>query len=99
MKTGGKVRTQTYSDAPDLFYSLRVARIRKISVPDKFVSRHEKGKSLPRRVGPGDFAHVEELASMEGQPFDEEFYVIDFDSTGVEGTGVALTFIDPRRGC
>jgi len=35
---------------------------------------------------------------MEGQPFDKEFDVIDFDSTGVEGTGVPLTFIDPTPG-
>jgi hypothetical protein len=46
--TGAKVPNQTYADVPDLFYHLRVARIRKISVPDKFVSRHERGRSLPR---------------------------------------------------
>ena len=67
-------------------------------MPDRFVSRHDKGKSLPTRVGPADFEHVEEQAPMEGQPFDKEFDVIDFDSTGVEGTGVPLTFIDPTPG-
>ena len=82
----------TYPDPPDLFYTLRVARIRRVSVPERFVSRHESGKALPTRVGPGDFEGVQELATMEGQSFDEEFFVIDFESAPLEGAAVPLTF-------
>jgi hypothetical protein len=30
---------------------------------------------------------------MEGQPFDEEFYIIEFDSEGVEKESIRRTFI------
>ncbi len=83
---------RTYPDPPDLFYSLRVTRIRKVTVPERFVARHQHGKALPTRVGPADFEGMEGLATMEGQPFDEEFFVIDFDGTGLEGANIPLTF-------
>ena len=82
----------TYPDPPDLFYSLRVAGIRRVRVPERFVSRHERGKAFPTRVGPADFAEVEELATMEGCAFDEEFFIVDFDGAGLEGVGIPLTF-------
>ena len=82
----------TYPDPPDLFYNLRVTRIRKVTVPERFIARHEGGKALPSRVGPADFEKVEDLATMEGQPFDEEFFVIDFDGAGLEGANLPLTF-------
>jgi hypothetical protein len=82
----------TYPDPPDLFYNLRVTRIRKVTVPERFVARNQCGKALPTRVGPADFESVEELATMEGQPFDEEFFVIDFDGRGVEAANIPRTF-------
>jgi hypothetical protein len=83
---------RTYPEPPDLFYNLRVTRIRKVAVPERFISRHERGKALPTRVGPADFEIVEELETMRGQPFDEEFFVIDFDGTGLEGIAIPITF-------
>jgi hypothetical protein len=87
----------TYPEPPDLFYNLRVTRIRKVGVPERFVSRHERGKMLPTRVGPADFEDVEELATMKGQRFDEEFFVIDFDDTGLDGAAIPLTFRSAGR--
>ena len=36
-----------YSDPPDLFYNLRVTRILRVSVPERFIARHSRGKALP----------------------------------------------------
>jgi hypothetical protein len=93
------VESRRDADAPDLFYNLRVERIRKVDIPKRFISRHGAGKSFPTRVGPNDFEKAEELATMEGQPFDEEFYVIDFDGAGLEGVVVPLTFIGVPPRC
>lgn len=84
----------SYPDPPDIFFNLRVSRIRKVQIPARFISRHEQGKAHPSRLGPSDFApeDVEELETMNGQPFDEEFYIIDFDDTGLEGQHIARTF-------
>jgi hypothetical protein len=81
-----------YADPPELFYDLRVTRITKVRIPERFVARYEKGKSLPTRVGPADLQpdDYEELETMEGQKFDEEFYLVDFES--VEGGAIARTF-------
>lgn len=87
----------TYPDPPDLFYNLRVTRIRKVGVPERFVSRHERGKTLPTRVAPADFEDTEELATMDGQGFDEEFFIIDFDDTGLERADIPLTFRSAGR--
>ena len=84
-----------YDNAPNLFYKLAVKRILRVSVPEKFISRHEKGKSLPTRLFPGDYSisDVAELETMEGQPFDEEFYIIEFNDSGLEGSDIPRTFI------
>lgn len=80
---------------PDLFYKLKVKRILKVNMPEKFVARHETGKSFPTRLIPEDYSasDVEEINTMHGQPFDEEFYIIDFDDSELEGRDVPRTFI------
>lgn len=81
-----------YPDQPDLFYNLQVARITKVRIPERFVHRQEKGKSFPSRLVPTNLkpSDYEQLETMEGQRFDEEFYVIDFES--VEGRSIPRTF-------
>jgi hypothetical protein len=83
----------TYAAPPDLFLNLRVSRIRKVEIPERFVSRSDRSKSLPTRVGPKDFGAVVDLDTMEGQPFDEEFYLLDLDGSGLQGVEVARTFL------
>lgn len=87
----------SYEDAPNLFYNLQVKRIRKVQIPDKFVDRYEDGKSQPTRLEPNEYSasDVEEIETMIGQPFDEEFYIIDFDTNGVENASIKRTFIEP----
>lgn len=83
-----------YRDAPDLFYQLRVSKIEKVSIPERFVNRHRSGKSLPASLVPGDYPAegVEELETMEGQFFDEEFYLLHLTDEGITAP-VAKTFI------
>jgi len=84
-----------YEDPPDLFFKLRVERILKVNIPEKFVARHETGKALPARLDPDEYSatEVEEIDTMEGQPFDEEFYIIEFNRSGLEGRDIPRTFI------
>ena len=86
-----------YRDPPNLFYNLRVTRIRKVEIPERFVRRGAKqALSYPTTVPPEDFGHVEDLETMEGQEFTLEFYVIDFSSDGLEGVEVPRTFHDVK---
>jgi hypothetical protein len=82
-----------YSSPPDLFYQLIVERIRRVQIPPPFIARHAAGKSLPASVPSTlyDLAHVQEIETMEGQAFDEEFYLLDLDDQAVR-TQVAKTF-------
>lgn len=84
-----------YEDPPNLFHNLKVARIKKVQIPEKFIVRHEKGKALPARLTQDSYSEnsVHEIETMEGQPFDEEFYVIDFDTQGLEQEKISTTFI------
>jgi hypothetical protein len=86
---------EKYKDAPDLFYNLRVKQIRKVQTPERFIVRYKDGKSLPTRLAPSEYtgSDVEVIETMEGQPFDEEFYIIDFDSEGVEKEKIGPTFL------
>ena len=83
-----------YPDPPDLFYNFEVTRILRIRIPERFVHRHARGKSLPTTVPSGEYsaADVEVLDTMEGQSFDEVFYLLDLDSKGLENEKIARTF-------
>lgn len=70
-----------YLDPPDIFFSLEVTGIRKVQIPERFIYRSEKGKAFPSRVPPEDFGIISEIEKMEGQRFDEEFYLVDFKAT------------------
>src|SRR5262249_29039666 len=54
----------SYDDPPDLFYNLRVDRIRRVAVPERFIARAEKSASYPTSVDPSSFGEVEELDTM-----------------------------------
>jgi hypothetical protein len=83
---------ERYDDAPDLFYNLQVTRIRKVGIPERLVRRLGTSISYPTIVAPNDFGTVEELDTMEGQDFTQEFYVLDFDDVGLDSVEIARTF-------
>ena len=83
-----------YPNPPDLFYQLRIERIRRVQIPEHYVSRDRQSKSLPTSLAPHDYAaeHVSEIETMEGEDSDEQFYLLDLSDEGVSGQ-VARTFI------
>ena len=86
---------QDYSDPPDLFYTPKVERIRKVTLPASFISRSEKTVSFPTRLRRDRYteADVQDLQTMEGQDFIAEFYPIDLDDRFVCGAQVPKTFL------
>jgi hypothetical protein len=82
-----------YTDPPDLFYQLLVERIHRVQIPESFVTRHQHGKALPASLTPIDYngEQIVEVETMEGQAFDEEFYLLELTDEGLQGQ-VARTF-------
>jgi hypothetical protein len=83
-----------YKNPPDLFYTLKVTRIRAVHIPESFVQRHEKGYSYPASLKPEQYPteDVIEIENMAGQPFEVAFYIVDFDDDGLEGVRIPPTF-------
>jgi hypothetical protein len=77
-----------YRDPPDLFVRLVVQRIRRVQVPERFVTRHELGKSFPASLSPTEYGpeEVTEIETMEGQSFEEALCLIDLTQEGVSGS-------------
>jgi hypothetical protein len=83
----------TYQDPPNLFYSLRVTRIRSVKIPEKFISRYEKGVSGPASLRQEQYsnsmvAEIEQMKDDEGWLF----YLVDLDSSNVGIDKIPLTF-------
>lgn len=79
----------SFINPPDLYFDVSVVRIRKVRIPERFVDRYAGGKYLPTTVEPGDYTDddVEELTTMRGQAFDEEFYLVDFETGAMAKAG------------
>lgn len=71
----------SFVDPPDLFFRGTIVRIRQVRIPERFIRRDARGKTMPTSVGPGEYTidDVEELVTMKGQAFDEEFYLLDVE--------------------
>ena len=84
----------SYRDPPNLFYQLRVTRIRAVRIPESFVSRHERGKSYPTSLSHIEYSgtNLEEIQTMDDFRGDEVFFLVDFDDSGLRDTQVPLTF-------
>src|SRR5207247_10715093 len=83
-----------YPDPPDLFYNLRVARVRQVRIPTRFVTRTQKSLSHPTSVAPAiydgtdvvDVSRVAEpddgaacpLAHADPSPYGAGHHVPDF---------------------
>jgi hypothetical protein len=81
-----------YPDPPDLFYKLRVSDILKRKMPERFITRSERGIGFPTWVaseeyGPDDISRVD-CVSEEG--FVD--YVIQFTDFDISDEPIARTF-------
>jgi hypothetical protein len=74
-------QVRSFTNPPNLFFETKIARIRKVQIPERFIQRHPRGKTMPTTVGPAEYTgeDVKELSTMKGQNFDEEFYLLDLD--------------------
>jgi len=83
----------SYPDPPDLFYPLRVTRIRSIKIPDEFISRNEKATSGPASLSPENYsaASISEIDEM-GIDEDWRFYLVDFDDSNIGSVTIPRTF-------
>lgn len=85
-----------YRDPPDLFFTLRVVRIRSVTIPESFISRGDKAVSGPASLKHEDYsgAEIEEVERMTESNSDRNwrFYLVDFDSADVGTDSVPLTF-------
>jgi hypothetical protein len=83
-----------YPNPPDLFFQFVVQRIWRVQIPERFVTRHERGKSFPASLSPTEYVPeaVTEIETMEGQSLDEAFCLIDLTQEGVSGS-VPRTFV------
>ena len=84
----------SYDDPPNLFYPLKLTRIRSVKIPDSFISRSEKGMSGPTSLSPELYAAkaITEVERMENVEENWLFYVVDFDDSTVGATSIPLTF-------
>ena len=82
----------TYESAPNLFYNLKVKAIRAVRIPESFIHRSEKGFSHPCSLKPGQYgpSDTRDVQRMEDESC--EFYLVDFDSEGVEKDKIPRTF-------
>ncbi len=84
-----------YEDPPDLFLQLRVTRMRCVRIPERFIHRRNDGKSMPTRISRTEVEEhdIKDITDIDGQAGDEEFYVLEFDSAGMEDKTIPITFI------
>ncbi len=86
-----------YPDPPNLFYNLRVARIRRVVIPERFVRRGPKSVSYPtclppERYGPDGYENVPVVEESEHGP---AFSLIDFELLPVGSGPERPTFVAP----
>ena len=65
-----------HDDTPDLLFNLEVKRIRMVNIHERFIRKDGEPNGIlfmPKKK------NVQELFTMYGQNFDEEFYLIDFE--------------------
>lgn len=63
-----------YPDAPDLFYPVRVVRIRQVDIPERFIHRSEHGLAAPTALGTDEYhewdvREVEMVSDRESESF------------------------------
>jgi hypothetical protein len=70
-----------YPDPPDLFYNVRVARVRRVAIPARFVRRGGRFMSHPASIAPGryDAGDLEETRAVEETGVGPAFSLLDLE--------------------
>lgn len=72
---------EQYPDTPDLFYGVRVARVRQVDIPERFIQRSERSLAHPTTVGPDDYRsdEVREVQAVSDQGAGPAFSLLDLE--------------------
>jgi hypothetical protein len=70
-------------DPPNLFYTLRVARITEVEIPTTHIGRSETGWAAPTWVSAREVQNSREVDSMDERKWDVGFFVVEYDDEGV----------------
>jgi hypothetical protein len=70
---------ERYPNPPDLFYGVRVTRVRQVQIGERFVQRSAHGIGLPTAVGPDDYtsAEVRDVPAVGGESGGPAFSLLD----------------------
>lgn len=68
-----------YENPPELFYNFTIDKIRKVSIPEKFISRNGEAMSYPTSLSPSDYDSndVVEIEDMRDDNGITSFYLLD----------------------
>jgi hypothetical protein len=80
------------SGPPDLFYTLRVARISEVEIPASHIVRDETGHSAPTWLPAGEVQNSREVESMAELKWEVGFYLVEYDDEGVGKQVIPRTF-------
>jgi hypothetical protein len=78
-------------DPPNLFYTLRVARITEVEIPTSHINRSETGWSAPTWLPAPEVQNSCEVKSMDERKWEVGFYLVEYDDEGVSGQVVPRT--------
>ena len=78
-----------YADAPNLFYDVRVVRIRRVAIPESFIHKTERSMSFPTSLRPEDYSSdgYEDVAKVEKRSDGPSFSLIDFETLPAGSVG------------
>jgi len=71
-------------DPPNLFYTLRVARITEVEIPTTHIRRSETGWAAPTWVSAREVQNSREVESMDERKWEVGFFEVEYDDEGVE---------------
>jgi hypothetical protein len=86
---------EKYQDPPDLFYTLKITEIKQVKIPENFITRDEDGVSCPTWLSSEKYTDddMKSIENMFENHDDYVFYILDFDSEGVENETISRTFL------
>ena len=84
-----------YADPPDLFYNLRVERIERVLIPDRFIWHTSKTVGWPARLRPAEYS-AGDVTKVDEMTDDEifVFYVVTFSDRDLPAERIPRTFLE-----
>jgi hypothetical protein len=87
---------ERYPDAPDLFYGVRVSRVRQVEIPERFVHRSARSVSHPTAAGPDEYeaAAVRDVPAVSEDSVGPAFSLLDLTILPAGAGPTHPTFIE-----